>query len=38
MHKTNKKINKNPINYYSLKVTKFHRDGVKNKIARTKKN
>ena len=28
---------KNPLNYYSLKVTKFHDDSVKNESARTKK-
>ena len=30
-------LTKNPLNYYSLKVTKFHDDSVKNKSARTKK-
>ena len=30
-------LTKNPLNYYSLKVTKFHGDSVKNKSARTKK-
>ena len=34
----NKRIlKKNPLNYYSLKVTKFHGDKVKNESARTKK-
>ena len=27
---------KNPLNYYSLKVTKIHGDGVKNESAKTK--
>ena len=31
-------FNKNPLNYYSLKVTKFYCDSVKNESARTKKN
>ena len=31
-------LTKNPINYYSLKVTAFHGDSVKNESARTKKN
>ena len=30
-------LTKNPLNYYSLKVTKFHDDSVKNESARTKK-
>ena len=36
---TLKKISftKNPLNFYSLKVTFFHDDGVKNESARTKK-
>ena len=29
-------ITKNPLNYFSLKVTKFHGDSVKNQSARTK--
>jgi len=29
-------FNKNPLNYYSLKVTTFHVDSVKNDNARTK--
>ena len=29
-------LTKNPLNYYSLKVTKFHGDSVKNESARTK--
>ena len=32
-----KKLTKNPLNYYSLKVTKFHGDSVKNESAWTKK-
>ena len=32
-----KNLTKNPLNYYSLKVTKFHGDSVKNESARTKK-
>ena len=32
-----KNLPKNPLNYYSLKVKKFHGDSVKNKSARTKK-
>ena len=35
MHK--KKFTKNPLNYYSLKVTKFHDGSVKNESARIKK-
>ena len=31
-------LTKNPLNYYSLKVTKFHGDSVKNESAKTKKN
>ena len=34
----NKKNDKNPLNYYALKVTKFHGYSEKNKSARTKKN
>ena len=30
-------LTKNPLNYYSFKVTKFHGDSVKNESARTKK-
>ena len=30
-------LTKNPLNYYSLKVTKFHDDSVNNESARTKK-
>jgi len=39
LHYKSKKyfLTKNPLNYYSLKVTKFHGDSVKNKSARTKK-
>ena len=38
-YKLKKKIfSKNPLIYYSLTVTKFHSDSVKNKSARTKKN
>ena len=29
-------LKKNPLNYYTLKVTKFHGDSVKNESARTK--
>jgi len=29
-------FNKNPLNYYLLKVKKFHGDSVKNESARTK--
>ena len=29
-------LTRNPLNYYSLKVTKFHNDSVKNESARTK--
>ena len=32
-----KMFTKYPLNFYSLKVTKFHSDSVKNKSARTKK-
>ena len=32
-----KKFTKNPLNYYSLKVTKFHDGSVKNESARIKK-
>ena len=35
MHKKN--FIKNPLNCYSLKVTKFHDDSVKNESAGTKK-
>ena len=28
---------KNPLNYFSLKITKFHSDSVKNESTRTKK-
>ena len=31
------KLTKNPLNYYSLKVTKFHADSDKIESARTKK-
>ena len=31
-------LTNNPIDYYSLKVTTFHGDSVKNESARTKKN
>ena len=31
-----KNLTRNPLNYYSLKVTKFHRESVKNESARTK--
>jgi len=37
INKKNIFLTKNPLNYYSLKVTKFHRDSVKNESARTKK-
>ena len=30
-------LRKKPLDYYSLKVTKFHGDSVKNESARTKK-
>jgi len=30
-------LTKNPLNYYALKVTKFHGDSVKNESASTKK-
>ena len=30
-------LTRNPLNYYSLKVTKFHGDSVKNESAREKK-
>ena len=33
-----KKITKIPLNYYSLKVKKFHGDSVKNESAWSKKN
>ena len=32
-----KKYTKNPLNFYSLKVTNFHGDSVKNESARQKK-
>ena len=32
-----KKITKNPLNYYFIKVKKFHSDSVKNECSRTKK-
>ena len=38
MHKTNKKCTKNPLFFYSLKVTTFHSNSVENESARTKKN
>ena len=33
-----KVLTKNPLNYFSLKITKFHGDGVINESARTKIN
>ena len=36
-NKLKKKIIKNPLNYYSLKVTQFHYDYGKNEITMTKK-
>ena len=33
-----KNLTKNPLNYYSLRITKFHGDCDKSESARTKKN